>query len=290
MDAINQVLQNQSTATISFNDDRTRKFASTGQAGAQRTQATAISYSQFLNRSYKKVSFPSDSGVVGGFQISGNSYWTANAGYGKYTYTGYTSGATYGVATIASTVLGSTNSSTPALTIQGVVGDLIEFQNAGTIVGAGGTGGSSGQAGFVGGPALKVQGATTILYNVGTIAGGGGGGGAAVGYEDCQTPRAYNGGGGGGGGGGYVAGTGGTGQSNTYNGAVGRPGQAGQASSPFGGGTGGTGGRTGGAGGSIGQAGGTGGAGYGPGASGKAICGIAYVQIAQQGTMAGGNA
>jgi hypothetical protein len=102
------------------------------------------------------------------------------------------------VATINSGVqITSTSTGTPALTISGSFPGTVRLNNAGTIVGRGGTGGAGTGFGSVtggnGGVGLAVSVAVTI-NNTGTIGGGGGGGGGG--------PNAYGSGSSSGGGGG----------------------------------------------------------------------------------------
>ena len=83
-------------------------------------------------------------------------------------------------------IIGSTSTSSYALTIQGSFPNGVTLINNGYIVGMGGSGGSTpyggygySQNGTSGGPALQVLTSVTITNN-GTIGGGGGGGSAAI--------------------------------------------------------------------------------------------------------------
>ena len=262
---INQELGNASNATFDVNSNDPRFLASVGQGGAQTQPNTPIAFSQFRERAIARINYTG---------YNGNSVFNTN---------NYSPGKTYGRISVAGCgVLGASGTSQHGMIIQASSGDKVVIQNSGYIVGAGGYGGQEGGHGGGGGPALLVQGATTILYNVGVIGGGGGGGGAGIGYEDCQKPRAYNGGGGGGGGAGYVGGAGGGGQAGTGNGTQGSNGTNG---SIFGGGNPGGGYVAGGAGGNLGQSGQD--SSNGAGGPGAAIQGIGYVQIAQAGTILG---
>lgn len=113
------------------------------------------------------------------------------------------------VCTISSGVtISSTSTGSYALTINGSFPGGVQLNNAGTILGRGGTGGTStdynGVNGGSAGPALLVQSAVSI-NNTNRISGGGGGGGTTVGTFDSyyigktQTFQDYYGGGGGGG-------------------------------------------------------------------------------------------
>lgn len=159
----------------------------------------------------------------------------------------YTPGMSDVVLTIdAGKVVGSTTISTHALdTGDGwTSGDTLKIINYGYIVGKGGDGGvpvyGNSGAGQNGGPALRLQFATSI-DNASGIIGGGGGGGGGGGYVPDD----------GGGGAGYLPGSGGGGFSGTlttggnaryfpYGGAGGGPGVAG-GSNYYGGGGGGLG-------------------------------------------------
>lgn len=267
---INQELGNAPDATFDVNSADPRFLASVGGDGAQTSNDTPIAFSQFRDRAIFKLNYNSNATDV---VISTGSY---------------SPGKTYGIVTIGPGVaIGASSTGQYSMNIQGSSGDIIRVQNSGSIVGHGGDGGGEYGRGADGGPALLVQGGTTLLYNVGIIGGGGGGGGGGGAYEDRQRPRERSGGGGGGGGGGYYAGAGGPhgGWARSY-----RPqdGQAGQAVSPFSGGGGGGGvAYVGGTGGSLGQGGGGGVAGGGGSNGGAAIQGIDYVQIAQVGTISG---
>lgn len=117
------------------------------------------------------------------------------------------------VCTISSGVtISSTSTGSYALTINGSFPGGVQLNNAGTILGRGGAGGTSdyalysynGRPGDSAGPALLVQSAVSI-NNTGRISGGGGGGGTTVGVFDSyyvgktQMFQDYAGGGGGGG-------------------------------------------------------------------------------------------
>ena len=285
---VNTELYNQSTATISFNDANVRTIGSLA-SGSQTAQGTSISADQLRNKAYGIYQ-------ISGAQLAEVNVVSALSGVGKYV-----AGRTYGIVSIdGSSVIGSTSTSNYGLVVQGTTGDLFNIQNAGYIVGTGGTGGSGSynaqsiNNGVNGGPAMLVQGATTILYNVGTIGGGGGGGGGGTGWEDNQRPRRGHGGGGGGGGAGFYVGAGGAGGATSF------PGQAGQAGSLTSGGVygqDGGGGGIGGSGGSLGQNGQAGRPGAGNGAqsnpagsagiAGASINGSNWIQFAQSGTIYG---
>lgn len=72
----------------------------------------------------------------------------------------------------------------------------IMIQNNGLIVGKGGDGGSAGQDGLDGGPAIQLQ-ANIRLKNLNIIGGGGGGGGGAISSGESGGPASAAGGGGG---------------------------------------------------------------------------------------------
>jgi len=274
--AINTELGRQATATLSFNDADVRNLASVGGTGVQTNSGTIISSNNLLSHAALIT--------------------TLNTNQTDYVFTSPSPGKTYGVVSIGSeVVLGATTTSNYGLNIQGATGDLITIQNAGYIVGKGGNGGtgtysnpgpSQGGQGQAGGTALLINGAPTILYNVGVIGGGGGGGNGGRGYEDNQRPRRGHGGAGGGGGAGYVVGSGGQH-------AGGGEGQVGSLTA--GGLPGGTNGQAfnsggqGGSGGGLGQAGGAGqqGSSTTPGEGGASILGSNYVQFAQVGTIYG---
>lgn len=92
-------------------------------------------------------------------------------------------------------IIRSSSTSIPALTINGSFPNGVTFTNTGGwVVGKGGMGGKIGyNAATAGGTALSVSSACTI-YNTGTIGGGGGGGGA---NGDFGSPFGWIGGGGG---------------------------------------------------------------------------------------------
>lgn len=118
-------------------------------------------------------------------------------------------------------VVNSTSTGSPAFSVNTSFSstDTVTIVNNGTIMGAGGAGGSYSTGGAGGGPALTASRAIS-LNNLGTIAGGGGGGGyggggsASNSYTSGSGKSAvtysvtvYAGGGGGGGGGTMQAGT-----------------------------------------------------------------------------------
>ena len=264
---INTELGRQSTNPFDIDDSDGRDLASVGQNGAQTTKKTPISFSQFREHAYARFNYNS---TVTDTIISTSSY---------------NSGKTFGNVTIGTEgILGASAAQNYGMKIQGSSGDKIVIRNSGAIVGAGGNGGYTSTRGLDGGPALLIQGTTTILYNVGTIGGGGGGGGGGGDYEDSQTPREHSNGNGGGGGAGYIVGIGGGtgGASRTY-----RP-QPGQNGSLYIGGNAGAGNTLpGGKGGNLGQGGGAGAGGGGASLPGAGIQGSSYLQIVQNGTIAG---
>ena len=87
-----------------------------------------------------------------------------------------------------------------AITVPSGMGGTLTIQNAGTISGAGGAGGTtSGANGSQGGSALFIASANVTVQNSGTIRGGGGGGAAgndgapgSTGYQDGPPPWALN--------------------------------------------------------------------------------------------------
>ena len=81
--------------------------------------------------------------------------------------------------------LGATNTSNSALLVPSGMSGTLNIQNAGTISGAGGDGGSqNGGNGSGGGTALYIASSNVTVTNTGTIrGGGGGGGGGAVGVQ-----------------------------------------------------------------------------------------------------------
>lgn len=96
-------------------------------------------------------------------------------------------GASKVVATIESgVVVYSTSTGSYAMTINGSFPGGVELVNNGTILGKGGSGGSSDNVGGNGGPALLVQSAVSINNSSGRIAGGGGGGGSGTGWSYCS--------------------------------------------------------------------------------------------------------
>ena len=273
---VNTELSRQGTATLSFNDADVRNLASVGGTGVQTTSGTRISAADLLSHAASIVNITTDQT--------------------NYVYTSPSPGKTYGVISIGSgVVLGATTTGNYGLVIQGSSGDVFNIQNSGYIVGKGGDGGtgtysnpgpSQGGQGQSGGPAMLVQGSTTILYNVGVIGGGGGGGNGGRGYEDNQRPRRGHGGAGGGGGAGYVVGSGGA----DAGGGQGIVGTLTAGGLP--GGTSGQafiGGVQGGSGGGLGQAGGAGqqGSYTDPGTGGAAINGANWIQFAQTGAIYG---
>ena len=127
-----------------------------------------------------------------------------------------------------STVIYSTSTSIPSLTIDGSFPNGVKLINAGVIMGRGGTGGNggygdggvAGTVGGTGGTGVNISTSVTI-ENAGTIGGGGGGGGGG----GSGLNVAYGGGGGGGaayGGGGNIGNTGATGDLFTGGGGGGR--------------------------------------------------------------------
>jgi hypothetical protein len=175
--------------------------------------------------------------------------------------------------------VGSASTGSYAMTITGfAAGDTINLINNGTIIGAGGDGGSSpvggtGNNGNAGGNALLLQCPVNITNN-GTIAGGGGGGGANDGgsiYGSCTGGGGSVAGQGGGGGAGYNSGSGGSGDPSGSSGSY-----------TSGGGGGGNGG-------GQGAAGDTSGSGRAGGAAGKYITGLAYATWVATGTRLGGS-
>lgn len=143
----------------------------------------------------------------------------------KVTGMGYVAGSTDVTLTINSGIFVSSSSTgSYAFTVDTSwnAGDGVTLVNNGTIVGRGGNGGDNAclgaNPGAAGGPALRVQRATSINNGSGRIAGGGGGGGAGAGNNINCIPKCgksgpcscgYNTSGGGGGGGGIGGSTGG---------------------------------------------------------------------------------
>lgn len=168
--------------------------------------------------------------------------------------------------------IGSNNTSSAALTIDGTWPRGVKLINNGLIIGCGGKGGNNDTNGSPGGTALLVSTATDIENTFGTIGGGGGGGGGGasgsytVSGKYGDTVYYYT-GAGGGGGQGYLPGAGGTGVPN------GSPGTKN---------AGGTGGNGAGSGGGLGAAGSLGG-----GAGGPAVSGNAYVNWISTGNRLG---
>ena len=182
-----------------------------------------------------------------------------------------------------STVIYSTSTSIPSLTIDGSFPNGAKLINNGVIMGRGGDGGQggNGSTGNIGGAGVNISTSITI-ENVGTIGGGGGGGGGG----GSGTGSAQGVGGGGGGGGGYGSGAWVGGGNGTLLGAGGGGGNVGGRGKYSTSGAGGSGGNAGaaGSGGSVGQQGQ--GAGGG-GAAGAAINGNAYVTWITVGTTYG---
>lgn len=125
----------------------------------------------------------------------------------------------------------ATNTSTPALTINGSFPNGIILSNDGFIVGMGGAGGtgaagpSFGGNGNAGGVALSVS-VGVGIYNYNVVGGGGGGGGGGAGGttgDPCSGYESTGGGGGGGGRSGRTDSSGGAGgdTSNAYSGGAG---------------------------------------------------------------------
>lgn len=166
--------------------------------------------------------------------------------------TGYAAGKTDVTLTInAGIYVGSSSTGGIGLDVNTswAAGDTVTIVNNGFIVGCGGAGGGGGNPdneingfnGAVGGPALRVQRATTINNGSGTIAGGGTGGkGGAAGTVPNGKSAIVTGGGGGGGGQGFSGGGGGNGGGPSNACPIG--GNAGSAGSTSGGGGGGSGG------------------------------------------------
>jgi hypothetical protein len=198
---INTELGRSSNATISLNDAEVRKLAAVGGTGQSTTSGTSM--------------------VAGGLRGHSRVKKTIT---GTYTTTDFltllspqysAAGKTYCTAVIdAGAVIGATNTSSYALTLNGNAGDVIEIVNNGIITGAGGDG-SSGNSGngADGGNALNATFPTFITNNGSIWGGGGGGGGGAAGGDGSPKPAPV-GGAGGGGGAGYVPGNGGGGGSN----------------------------------------------------------------------------
>jgi hypothetical protein len=201
--------------------------------------------------------------VTSAITISAN---TQNYVLGTSKVTGYSAGKTDVTLTINSGIyVGSSSTGGIGLDVDTswTAGDTVTIINNGYIVGCGGNGGKgrgsyadSATGGAGGGPALKVQRATSITNN-GLVGGGGnGGGGGNFGFTGGKDSVTY-GGGGGGGGQGYNGGAGGAGGSYgaDFSGGGGSPG------STAGGGDGGGGG----GGGAAGSSSGGGGGGWGGG-------------------------
>jgi len=206
------------------------------------------------------------------------------------------------IATLNSGIyISSTDTGTPALTINGSFPSGVKFVNNGTVVGDGGNGGvggysyyQAGTAGGTGGTAISVS-VPASIENNGIIAGGGGGGGGGAGslyeyypYGQGMQIAYTRGGGGGGGQSGLTNSSGGYGNQYGANGTI---------SAAGGGGGGGTRAGTGGTGGNWGANGSNGGTGLyagdssspgGGGAGGSAVSGNTNITWISTGTRYGG--
>jgi len=219
---INTELGLQATAPLSLDANLVRLVASVGGTGVQTTSGTPIALNQLQGHAYgtyQNNSTVADINLVSVFTSAGH----------------YAAGKTYGAVVLGgSSVIGSSSVGSYGLTIQATSGDLFAIQNAGYIVGAGGSGGAGGssyQGGFGGqggGPALYANSTGSAflqLQNSGVIGGGGYGGSGGSYGQDNQSQHHYPGGGGGGGGGaGYGGGAGGPGGTGVYYGNAGGPG------------------------------------------------------------------
>jgi hypothetical protein len=186
MSQVNTELGLSSTQTISFNDSGVRYLTSeSGIASGGGSSGTTNSMYELLGKAYVfQFNMP------GGYNLD---LYTAaiNAGW---------NGSRPLIAVVPpGTIIGSTSTGSPALTIQNSFPRGVTLINQGFIVGAGGAGGNSqwinasinngaaaqpnstplSSTGGDGGPALSVSVAVTIQNN-GIIGGGGGGGGSAI--------------------------------------------------------------------------------------------------------------
>jgi hypothetical protein len=261
------------TAAISMNDAAVRSLAGVGGSG------TAWSMSSLYGKPAGATTFTVTS---------------SNSPYNCFTAAGSPTAAGSYIFNIGSGVVqGSNVDTTPAMSIGAFPsGSTVRINNAGTIQGAGGDGGSgatpsgvgttAGNPGGAGGTALAgTSGITTTLNNTGSIIGGGGGGGGGACTETVVSGIPHvTGGGGGGGGAGSVGGAGG--------GAGSGGGSAGSAGTATAGGAAGGGGGGAAAGGGQGVVGhnGTGSGGAG-GAAGYSITGYSTFSIVATGTLVG---
>lgn len=223
---INTELGRSSNATISLNDAEVRKLAAVGGTGQSTTSGTSMVAGGLRGHSRVKKTITGTYTTTDLLTLLSPQYSAA--------------GKTYCTAVIdAGAVIGATNTSSYALTLNGNAGDVIEIVNNGIITGAGGDG-SSGYSGngADGGNALNAT-FPTFITNNGSIwgGGGGGGGGAAGGGGGLLWSGAA------GGGAGYVPGNGvingtisaGGGSGGAGGGAGGGPGLAGETISGTGG-------------------------------------------------------
>ena len=192
---INVELGRSGTAEFSINDTTGRKLASAGSTGQSITAGTVANINNYQGHARATSS------------VTGSPY---NINVLTLVAGNYATGKTWSTVTVdAGTVVGSTSTGAYAFTANGNTGDIIDLVNNGTIVGAGGNGGTrSGGAGAAGGPALNASYPVSVTNN-GAIWGGGGGGGAGNDGGDGSKYPAFVGGGGGGGGAGQTAGAGG---------------------------------------------------------------------------------
>ena len=170
-------------------------------------------------------------------------------------------------------VVSSDNTSTPAFIVNALPsGSQVFINNNGFIIGMGGYGGDSSQAGASGGIALNTL-TNIIIHNAGTIGGGGGGGGG--GATSMNLSSGVGAAGGGGGQSGSVNSGGGSAKSPGYQGSFASAGAGGSWLTSKGG-----------AGGSWGENGAAGTARAG-GAGGAAVVGNSLIDWVSEGTISG---
>lgn len=230
---INIELYKPINAQRSIDDPQGRLLASTDNTGQNLTPGTNVRLSNFRGHAYALLNLTSENNV----DLRNKADATSR----------YRSGRTLTNAYVTSgSVVGSSSTTLPALEVKNFATydkTLVNVEPGGFVVGAGGTGASTGFVGgisYPGGTAINVSPSSGYVeVNLsGTIGGGGGGGGFGG--------NAYNGyigtlfiGGGGGGGGGRIAGAGGQG-GGASGGGPGSPGSTSPAA--FAGGPGGPGG------------------------------------------------
>lgn len=243
---INIELGRPPTAPLSIDDYKLRRLASTNYSGTTTVSGTPLPVESLFNKSYVKLDVTANTFNIVTSTISTN----------------YSFGKTYFDVNVAPSTYVGTNSTSPALLLDGNDGDIVDLNNNGIITGKGGDGGKgNGGSGYndswaVGGyPGRNGTDAIIInrkhqeifITNTGNIWGGGGGGAGGDGSNSGGKKRSPRGGGGGGGGAGQVAGAGGPGGENGGGTSIrGQPGQPGTLTV---GGVGGVGGSPGGPGG-----------------------------------------